>query len=247
MNHASDPSQPDFGFVPYFEDREGSDWKSIPILSRYGWRILGVHTAGDRSVDELISAYEEAHRQKSIIGMRHGIDHSLMILPEHIATAKRLGLVMGAEENMAERTEAISLVYGADEVVKMSPIRSMINAGVVVAMEGLGNTGTDQLGNERTPLWFIENFIRRADIETGRVWNEAEKVTREQALRMSTIWAAYYLGDEDTLGSIEPGKLADFVILDGDYMTVPEDKISDLKTLMTVIDGKIFYEVDGEL
>ncbi|MCH8818935.1 MAG: amidohydrolase family protein [Acidobacteria bacterium] len=247
MNHASDPSQPDFGFVPYFADHEGSDWKTIPILSRYGWRILGIHTAGDRSVDELISAYEEANRQKPILGMRHGIDHSLMILPEHIEAAKRLGLVMGAEENMAERTEAMSRVYGADEVVKMSPIRSMIDAGIVVAMEGLGNTGTDELGNEKTPLWFIENFVRRADIQTGRVWNEDEQVTREQALRMSTIWAAYYLGDEDTLGSIELGKLADFVILDGDYMTVPEDKISDLKALMTVIDGRIFYEVEGEL
>ena len=247
MNHAEDPSQPDFGFVRYFEDREGSDWKSIPILSRYGWRILGIHTAGDRSVDELIAAYEEAHRQKSIIGMRHGIDHSLMILPEHIEAAKRLGLVMGAEENMAESTEAISRVYGADEVVKMSPIRSMIDAGLVVAMEGLGNTGTDADGNERTPLWFMETFIRRADIETGRVWNEAEQVTREQALRMTTIWGAYYLGDEDILGSIEPGKLADFVILDGDYMAVPEDQISDLKALMTVIDGRIFYEVEGEL
>jgi predicted amidohydrolase YtcJ len=243
MNHAQDPSQPDFGFVPYFQDREGSDWKSIPILSRYGWRILGIHTAGDRSVDELIAAYEEAHRQKSIIGMRHGIDHSLMILPEHIEAAKRLGLVMGAEENMAENTEAISRVYGADEVVKMSPIRSMIDAGLVVAMEGLGNTGTDDLGVEKTPLWFIETFVRRADIKTGKVWNESEQVTREQALRMSTIWGAYYLGDEDTLGSIEPGKLADFVILDGDYMTVPEDKISDLKAIMTVIDGKVFYEV----
>ncbi len=247
MNHAQNPSQPDFGFVPYFEDREGSDWKSIPILSRYGWRILGIHTAGDRSVDELIAAYEEAHRQKSIIGMRHGIDHSLMILPEHIEAAKRLGLVMGAEENMAENTKEISRVYGADEVVKMSPIRSMLDAGIIVSMEGLGNTGTDDLGVEKTPLWFIETFVRRADIETGRVWNESEQVTREQALRMSTIWAAYYLKDEDTLGSIEPGKLADFVILDGDYMTVPEDKISDLKVIMTVIDGKVFYEVPEEL
>jgi predicted amidohydrolase YtcJ len=198
-------------------------------------------------VDELIAAYEEAHRQKSIIGMRHGIDHSLMILPEHIEAAKRLGLVMGAEENMAENTKEISRVYGADEVVKMSPIRSMLDAGIIVSMEGLGNTGTDDLGVEKTPLWFIETFVRRADIETGRVWNESEQVTREQALRMSTIWAAYYLKDEDTLGSIEPGKLADFVILDGDYMTVPEDKISDLKVIMTVIDGKVFYEVPEEL
>ena len=247
MHHAPDPSQPDFGYVPYYEDRQGSDWKIIPILSRYGWRILGIHTAGDRSVDELLAAYEEANREKSIVSLRHGIDHSLMILPEHIEAAKRLGLVMGAEENMAESTEGISRVYGADEVIKMSPIRTIIDAGIIVGMEGLFNTGTDDHGQERTPLWYIEAFVRRADIETGRVWNEAERVTREQAMRMSTIWAAYYLGDEDTLGSIEPGKLADFVILDGDYMAVPEDQISDLKAILTVIDGRIFYEAPGAL
>ncbi len=246
MNHAPDPSQPDFGFVPYYQDRQGSDWKSIPILSRYGWRILGIHTAGDRSVDELIAAYEEAHRQKSIIGMRHGIDHSLMIRPEHIEAAKRLGLVVGAEENMAERTGNLVKIYGADEVVKMSPIRTMIDAGIIVGMEGLGKTRLADEGNEKTPLWYIEMFVRRADLKTGKVWNESERVTREQALQMSTIWAAYYLGDEETLGSIEPGKLADFVILDGDYMKVPEDKISDLKTIMTVIDGNVVYEVPGQ-
>ena len=247
MSNAKDPGAPDYGFVPYYEDRQASDWKTIPILSRYGWRILGVHTAGDRSVDELIAAYEEAHRQKSIIGMRHGIDHSLMILPEHIEAAKRLGLVVGAEENMADRTENLVKIYGADEVVKMSPIRTMIDAGIIVGMEGLGNTRLDDEGNEKTPLWYIEMFVRRTDLKTGKVWNESERVTREQALQMSTIWAAYYLGDEETLGSIEPGKLADFVILDGDYMKVPEDKISDLKTIMTVIDGKVVYEVPGQL
>jgi len=169
-----------------------------------------------------------------------------MIKPEHIEAAKRLGLVAGAEENMAERTEGMVKIYGADEVVKMSPIRTMIDSGIIVGMEGLGNTGVDDEGNEKTPLWFIETFVRRADIKTGRVWNEDERVTREQALRMSTIWAAYYLGDEETLGSIESGKLADFVILDGDYMKVPEDKISDLKAIMTVIDGKAVYEVPGQ-
>ena len=108
------------------------------------------------------------------------------------------------------------------------------------------NTGTDHDGNEKTPLWFIETYVRRADIETGKVWNANERVTREQALKMSTIWAAYYLGDEKTLGSIETGKLADFVILDGDYMTVSEDKISDLKAIMTAIDGQVVYEVPGQ-
>ena len=247
MGHAKNPNEPDYGFVPYYGDRQASDWSTIPILSRYGWRILGVHTAGDKSVDELIAAYEEANREKSIVHLRHGIDHSLMIRPEHIEAAKRLGLVMGAEENTAEGTENLAKIYGADEVYKISPIRTMIDAGLIVGMEGLGNTRLDAEGAEKTPLWFIETFVTRADVETGKVWNESERITREQGLKMSTIWAAYYLGDEDTLGSIEPGKLADFVVLNGDYMAVPDDEISDLKAILTVIDGKVVYEVEGEL
>ncbi len=247
MSHAKEAGAPDFGFVPYYQDREGSDWKSIAILSRYGWRILGIHTAGDKSVDELLAAYEEANKEKSIVNLRHGIDHSLMIRPEHIEAAIRLGLVAGAEENTAEGTENLVKIYGADEVFKISPIRTMLDAGIVVGMEGLGNTGTDAHGQEKTPLWFIETFVRRADLETGRVWNESERVTREQGLQMSTILAADYLGDRDTLGSIEVGKLADFVVLDGDYMAVPEEEISDLNAILTVIDGKVVYEAPGEL
>jgi predicted amidohydrolase YtcJ len=247
MGNAKEVGDPDFGFVPYFADHQASDWSTIPILSRYGWRILGIHTAGDKSVDELISAYEEANKEKSIVHLRHGIDHSLMIRPEHIEAIKRLGLVTGAEENSAEGTENLAKIYGADEVYKVSPIRTMIDAGIIVGMEGLGNTGTDATGAEKTPLWFIETFVTRADVETGKVWNPSERVTREQGMMMSTIWAADYLGDRDTLGSIEPGKLADFVVLDGDYMAVPEDKISDLKAILTVIDGKVVYEATGEL
>lgn len=66
--HAPDPNAPDFGFVPYFEDHEKSDWRTIPILNRYDWRILGIHTAGDRPIDALFSAYEAANREKSLAG-----------------------------------------------------------------------------------------------------------------------------------------------------------------------------------
>ncbi len=58
---------------------------------------------------------------------------------------------------------------------------------------------------------------------------------------MKTIWAAAYVGDEKKLGSIEPGKLADLVVLDGDYMSVPEDQISELEVILTIVGGKSVY------
>jgi len=235
--HAPNPDEPDFGFVPYFKDSEQSDWRTVPILNRYGWRILGIHTAGDASVDALLAAYEKAHEEKSLVGQAWAFDHSLMVTPEHIAIAKRLGLIASASSGRMGSKNVIRL-YGADEVFKISPMRSLLDAGIRVVMEG-GDPNSP-------PLARIENFVTRKD-EDGRVWNEAEKVTRREGLYMATNWAAYYTGDEETLGSIEPGKLADLVVIDGDFLTVPEDDLSELKVLMTVVGGQVVYEVEGEL
>ena len=61
---------------------------------------------------------------------------------------------------------------------------------------------------------------------------------------MKTRWVAYISGDEDKLGSIEEGKLADFVVLGADYLTVAEEEISNIPVLMTVIGGKVAYQTD---
>ena len=235
--HAPNPDQPDFGFVPYYQDPEVSDARTIPILNRYGWRILGIHTAGDASVTALFDAFEIANREKSLAGRNWAFDHSHMVTPEHIATAKRLDLIASASTSTIGAKTLIRL-YGADEVYKISPIRSLINAGVRVVMEG-GDM-------ERPPLWHIQKFVARKD-EDGRVWNEGEKITRRQGLYMATNWASYYTGDEKILGTIEAGKLADLVVIDGNYLTVPEDEIGSLKVLMTVVGGEIVHEVGGAL
>ncbi|MCZ6486339.1 MAG: amidohydrolase family protein [Acidobacteria bacterium] len=92
----------------------------------------------------------------------------------------------------------------------------------------------------RTPFWFIEKLVTRKE-ENGRVWNQAEAITREQARYMSTNWASYDTADEEILGTIEPGKLADFAIIDKNFLTVPEDEMGELKVLMTLAEGKALY------
>ena len=77
------------------------------------------------------------------------------------------------------------------------------------------------------------------------MWNPDEKLSRREALHMYGLWAARYTGEEDLLGSIETGKLADLVVLGGDFMTFPEDELDKLRVLMTVVDGKVIYEVSG--
>jgi predicted amidohydrolase YtcJ len=76
----------------------------------------------------------------------------------------------------------------------------------------------------------------------GRVIHPEERVTREEALKTYTIWAAWRLFAENTLGSIEPGKLADLVVLDRDYLTCPEDDILAIEPVMVVQEGKIVFQ-----
>jgi len=95
-----------------------------------------------------------------------------------------------------------------------------------------------------TPLWKMEKAVTRKD-DKGRVWGEQEKVTRRQALWRSTNWPSYHTGDEKKLGTIEVGKLAYLVVLGRDYLTVPEDEISQIPVIMTMVGGKWSMKCKG--
>ncbi len=90
----------------------------------------------------------------------------------------------------------------------------------------------------------MQKWITRLD-DKGRLINPEEKINRREALSMYTLWAARYSGEQETLGSIEPGKLADLVVLGGDFMTFPENDLDKLRILMTVVGGRIVHEAAG--
>ena len=109
--------------------------------------------------------------------------------------------------------------------------------------------GIEGEGREtRTAFYWVGKAVTRKDEQYGRVWNPSEALTRQEALWASTLWSAQQLAEGDKLGSIEPGKLADLVIIDRDYMTVmPEDEIEKIQVLLTMVDGRVVYEVSGGL
>ena len=94
-------------------------------------------------------------------------------------------------------------------------------------------------------FWRFEKAITRKDDKYKRVWNPKEAVTRKEALWMATVYGAEHIGEQDRLGSIEVGKLADLVVVDRDYMSVPDDDISEIQTLFTMVGGKVVYEESG--
>jgi predicted amidohydrolase YtcJ len=96
------------------------------------------------------------------------------------------------------------------------------------------------------PLWTIYHFVTR-DTISGGVLGADQRITRREALRLSTIDNAYLTAEEKIKGSIETGKLADFVVLAEDILTVPDKRIPEMKVLMTVVGGKTVFVEAGSL
>jgi predicted amidohydrolase YtcJ len=110
-------------------------------------------------------------------------------------------------------------------------VKSMLDAGIKVAFES----------DRESYVWQdIELFITRKD-KDGRVWAPQERVDRSTALRIATQWSADYVIKGNLLGSIEAGKYADMVVLDRDYMTIPEEEISEIQPLLTMLGGRIVH------
>ena len=224
--------------VSRIEDRENSDFRAIVETVRYGWSHIGVHSAGDRANSELLEAYRLAKASPivRVPDQRLGIDHGPMLTAEHIQSMRELGVIPSiAAKYLFDDPTNLVYLYGADAVDKMTPVRSVIDAGIRPVAEA--DTGGAPMFH---PLWQMQKFITRTD-ESGRVWNKEQGISRQQALMMYTNWAARYTGDEEILGTLEPGKLADLVVLEGDFLEAPAEKLSQLKVLLTVLGGRVIY------
>ena len=215
---------------------EQSDRTNIILGNRYGWTITGMHSSGDRSNTLILEAFKEANQEKPLLGRHFGLDHGEMLRESHFDMLKDMGVIPSMYTMSITNSQNYAYQYGPDAVWEMAPAKSLIRAGIKPAAEA------DTRPPQSYPLFQIRNWITRKDRD-GKVWNPDERLTREEALYMYTAWAARYSGEEDILGSIEPGKLADLVILGGDYMTFPEDNLETLRVHMTMVDGKVVYEV----
>ena len=235
-----DPYGP-FGMNKWEEsgDLATSDRQSIILANRYGWSVSSLHSSGDLSNTIMLEVFEEAHRERSLVGRHFSIDHGLMLQANHYDQIKEMDIIPSVYAKALYSNDNLVEMYGMDAVFKMQPVKSLIEAGIKPAAEA-------DAFSPRTaaPLFTIMKWVTRLD-DKGRQLDPAEKVSREEALHMYTIWAARYSGEEDILGSIETGKLADLVVLGGDYLTFPEAELDKLRVLMTVVGGQIVHEATG--
>jgi len=216
---------------------------------QYGWSTPNSHIKGNIAVRAILDVIEEA-QQNPIVkssNQRFTMDHMMEINDEDIARIKKLGVIPSNSlknlfsDHHAEGSSSYQKVFGADYVNEMLPLKKYLDLGIRPTVEA--DMGDEMLGR---PLWTIGKAVCRCVDGSSRIWGREQKVSRQNALRMKTIWAAAYVGDEEQLGSLEAGKLADLVVLDKDYMSVPEDQISDLQVMLTFVGGKVVYSREGQ-
>jgi predicted amidohydrolase YtcJ len=192
-----------------------------------------VHSNGDREIDMVLTALERAQASHPRTDARHRIEHASVATPPLLQRARRLGVVLALHSYIYEHGDKME-PYGAYRWGLMHPNRSALDLGIPVA-------GTsDWPVSAADPLLRIQDLVSRRSAE-GKVYGQEQIISPKEAIAVWTKGSAYASFEENIKGSIEPGKLADFVVLSADPTRVPSDTIRTIKVERTFIGGKCVY------
>src|SRR5215472_6836129 len=205
----------------------------VKELNRLGWRV-GTHAVGDAAIDEVLAGYEAANAEKPIQGRRWAIEHGFLPREEHFARINALGVMVTVQNHLYLAGPSLVRYWGEARAAWVTPVRAYLDHGVSVA------AGTDAPVVPFPPLWTMYHFLTR-DTITGGVLGADQRITRQEAIRISTMGNARLTFEEQIKGSIEPGKVADFVVMDEDILEAAPKRIEQMKVLLTVVGGKTLY------
>ncbi len=202
------------------------------------------HAIGDRANRLILDLYEQAFKavppdERKIRDPRWRIEHAQIVDPADIPRFAKLGVIPSMQPS-----HAISDLFFAPARLGMNRLagayawKSFIKSGCVVP------GGSDAPVERGEPMIEFYAAVARKSIkgESGEGWHPEQAVSREEALKMFTLWPAYAAFQEKDKGSIEVGKLADFTVLSQDIMKIPETEILETQNEMTVIGGEIVYQ-----
>jgi predicted amidohydrolase YtcJ len=202
-----------------------------------GWQ-LGIHTMGDRAIGIMLDAVEAAMRARPRPDVRHRIEHCTWPTAEQLRRIAALGMIPVTQPGSITELGDVWLDQLGSRIHGAMPLRAARELGIRPVIS------SDAFVQSYRPLDTIAAAVRRITPSGLRVGPEHE-LTVEEALRAHTVDAARALVLDDRLGSVEVGKLADLVVLDGDLRAASPEGLRALDVWMTVVDGRIVYRRDG--
>ncbi|MES2437933.1 MAG: amidohydrolase, partial [Verrucomicrobiota bacterium] len=195
-----------------------------------------LHATYDESISRFLDVFERVNREAPIHDLHWFLDHCETISDRNLERVKALGGGIAIQHRMAFQGEYFVERYGAKAAERTPPIRKMLEMGIPV---GAGTDATRVASyNSFNSLWWLVSGRTLGGLE---LYPEGNRMSREEALRLYTVGSAWFSGEDGTKGAIVPGQLADLVVTSEDYFTIPEERIRDLQSVLTIVDGKPVY------
>jgi predicted amidohydrolase YtcJ len=209
--------------------------KLLRFLAGAGYNFH-LHTTQDNTARQLLTVIEEVNRETPFSRQRIAFAHLEDATPETIARIKKLGGGVSVQDRLVLTGDYYMELWGQARARNAPPLRTLIDSGV-----SLG-AGTDALRSSNySPMLCLWWLVTGKSVAGTQIRDPSQNVTRVEALRMYTMGSAWFTFAEKRKGSIEPGKLADLAVLNADYLTVPEDQIRSIESILTMVGGRVVY------
>jgi predicted amidohydrolase YtcJ len=222
--------------------KDAWNYQAVVTYLAQGGRVVAGHNYGDLSADFFMDAIEEAMAKNPnkvtldhIRSLRLSMDHGgLYPRPDQLPRLKNLGMMLAMDTGSMSRSLPWIQKYGFEKYQGwVVPVKRTLDSGIKVAWEGEGSWRNGAFS-------LMTGFMTRKN-KQGVIVGADQALDRVSVLKMATAWGSEYMIKEDKLGSLEVGKLADFLVLNQDYFTIPIEQIDKTYPLMTVVGGQVRY------
>ena len=248
--------RPDCSIPTDYEKLGG--YNNVRAALQSGLRIGFLHAYSEGTYEALLHMIDQeiaAGRmtEEQVRALRISTEHNPIMRPDQVKRLVKYNIMPGFNGYQVQgdiKGGGFLKAYGEQYMNWIAPMKSLVDAG------GHPVFNTDS-HLHKVPMWskdmdypaewdgniwaYVEFFVSRRMPNDGVTYNAAEKMDRNTMMKAATIWGAEQVLNEKNIGSLEPGKLADFIILNKDFFAIPEDQIHTIKTMLTAVGGKTVY------
>lgn len=217
-------------------EKELGDVVRFLVEKRWPFRL---HATYDETISRALDVFESINQDTSFDGLRWFFDHAETVSDKSLERIQRLNGGIAVQHRMAFQGEYFVDRYGKEAAEQSPPIRKMLDMGVPVG------GGTDATRVASFNPWVSLYWLVTGKTVGGlTLYGDANRLNREEALRLWTLGSAYKSNEETVKGAIKPGMYADMAVLSKDFMQIADEDIKHITSAMTIVGGKIVYAAD---
>ncbi|HTP64189.1 MAG TPA: amidohydrolase [Geobacteraceae bacterium] len=207
----------------------------VRLLAEKRWPFR-LHATYNESISRFLDVFERVNRDVPFNGLHWFFDHAETIAGKNLERVKALEGGIAIQDRMAFQGEYFRERYGKAAAEHTPPIRQMLEMGIPV---GAGTDATRVASyNPWTSLYWL---VTGRTVGGMQLYPEENRMGREEALRLYTHGSSWFSGEEEKKGTLAPGQLADLAVLSADYMTIPEEEIRGIESVLTIVGGRVVY------